>query len=85
MSHLPGILMFSLEYLLSNQHFGLVILNNNHTNLGLLPASVVILPTIVKHFDWSGRMFHFSSQRIVSHFFCSVLFELFPTTEHMEG
>ena len=54
MSHQLVILMFSLEYFIlpSNQHSSLVILNNNHTNLGLLPASVVILPTIiVKHFD----------------------------------
>ena len=66
-----------------NQHSSLVILNNNHTHLGLLPASVVILPTILKHFDWLRRIF-FSTQRVLSHFSCSVFFELFPTTEHME-
>ena len=85
MSHQPVILMFSLEHFIlpSNQHSSLVILNNNHTHLGLLPASVVILPTILKQFDWLRRIF-FSTQRVLSHFSCSVFFELFPTTEHME-
>ena len=59
MSHQPVILMFSLEHFIlpSNQHSSLVILNNNHTHLGLLPASVVILPTILKHFEWLRRIF----------------------------